>query len=69
MLLPRVVATLDVSGPVVVMGDLNVLEPDHDPRYAVFGEWEYDFYRAFDRSGFEDAFRLKEPSAMDIVAQ
>lgn len=63
--LPRVEVALDVSGPVVIAGDLNVLEPDHDPRYPVFGEWEYDFYRAFGRAGFDDAFRVREPNGMD----
>ncbi|MGH3796127.1 MAG: endonuclease/exonuclease/phosphatase family protein [Pseudonocardiaceae bacterium] len=63
--LPCVQEALDVSGPVVIAGDLNVVEPDHDPRYAVFGEWEYDFYRAFGRAGFDDAFRVKEPDGMD----
>jgi exodeoxyribonuclease-3 len=63
--LPHLEKALDVSGPVVVAGDLNVLEPDHDPRYAVFGAWEYDFYRAFGRAGFDDAFRIKEPTGMD----
>ncbi|MFD5089217.1 endonuclease/exonuclease/phosphatase family protein [Amycolatopsis thailandensis] len=63
--LPTVEAVLDVPGPVVISGDLNVVEPAHDPRYAVFGEWEYDFYRAFGRAGFDDAFRIKEPTAMD----
>jgi exodeoxyribonuclease III len=63
--LPTIEAALDVPGPVVITGDFNVLEPGHEPRYAVFGEWEYDFYRAFGRTGFDDAFRLKEPTAMD----
>lgn len=63
--LPNAKKTLEVSGPVVIAGDLNVLEPDHDPRYAVFGEWEYDFYRAFGRAGFDDAFRIMEPVRMD----
>jgi exodeoxyribonuclease-3 len=64
-LLPGVQQALAVSGPVVIAGDLNVVEPDHDPHYAVFGSWEYDFYRAFDRAGFEDAFRIKEPTKME----
>lgn len=64
-LLPTIEAALEVPGPVVITGDLNVLEPDHDPRYAVFGEWEYDFYRAFGRAGFDDAFRVIEPTMMD----
>ncbi|MBE8523051.1 endonuclease/exonuclease/phosphatase family protein [Amycolatopsis sp. H6(2020)] len=63
--LPTIVPALDVIGPVVVTGDLNVVEPSHEPRYAVFGEWEYDFYRGFSEAGFDDAFRLKEPTVMD----
>jgi exodeoxyribonuclease-3 len=64
-LLPHISPAIDVTGPIVVTGDLNVLEPDHDPRYSVFGEWEYDFYRAFGQAGLDDAFRIKEPSLMD----
>jgi exodeoxyribonuclease III len=63
--LPHIPPVMDVPGPIVVAGDLNVLEPDHDPRFGVFGEWEYDFYRAFGQAGFDDAFRIKEPSVMD----
>jgi exodeoxyribonuclease-3 len=63
--LPGLTTMLDVRGPVVITGDLNVVEPDHEPRYAVFGDWEYDFYRAFDRAGFTDAFRLTVPTTMD----
>ncbi len=64
-MLPNVEKVLDVVGPIVVDGDLNVVEPAHDPRYAVFGIWEYDFYQAFGRAGFEDAFRIMEPVKMD----
>lgn len=63
--LPSLVAKLDVTGPVVATGDLNVVEPDHDPRYAVFGQWEYDFYRSFADAGFADAFRITQPAGMD----
>jgi exodeoxyribonuclease III len=65
MALPSVEKRLDVCGPVVIAGDLNVVEPAHEPRYAVFGRWEYDFYEAFDRAGLVDAFRVLEPVAMD----
>jgi exodeoxyribonuclease-3 len=27
------------------LGDLNVLEPDHQPRYKLFAPFEYEFYR------------------------
>ncbi|MBV9162082.1 MAG: endonuclease/exonuclease/phosphatase family protein [Pseudonocardiales bacterium] len=63
--LPCLVGGLDVTGPVVVTGDLNVVEPDHDPHYPVFGSWEYDFYRSFTRAGFTDAFRITHPTGMD----
>jgi exodeoxyribonuclease-3 len=63
--LPGLVAHLDVTGPVVVTGDLNVVEPGHDPRYPVFGRWEYDFYRSFTQAGFIDAFRITHPTGMD----
>lgn len=53
-------------GPVVFAGVLNALESNHDPRYAVFGEWEYDFYRAFGQAGFDDTFHVKEPARMTI---
>lgn len=56
---------LKVAGPVVITGDLNVVEPNHDPRYAVFGKWEYDFYRSFIAAGFIDAFRACHPEGMD----
>jgi exodeoxyribonuclease-3 len=56
---------LGATGPVVITGDLNVVEPDHDPHYPVFGTWEYDFYRAFGENGFADAFRVRQPQGMD----
>jgi len=63
--LPSMAARLNVTGPVVITGDLNVVEPDHDPHYAVFGPWEYDFYRCFTTAGFADAFRITYPTGMD----
>jgi len=63
--LPDVRRRMGVDGLVVLTGDLNVVEPDHEPRYAVFGQWEYDFYRAFAEAGFTDAFRLITPEGMD----
>ncbi|MBY8887284.1 endonuclease [Streptomyces sp. PTM05] len=47
--------------PVIVAGDLNVIEPGHQPPHKVFGTWEYDFYNAFPASGFTDAFRHLHP--------
>ncbi|HTT00393.1 MAG TPA: endonuclease/exonuclease/phosphatase family protein [Streptosporangiaceae bacterium] len=53
------------SGPVVVAGDLNVVEPGHVPHLPVFGAWEYDFYRSFLDAGMADAFRAVQPDAVD----
>jgi exodeoxyribonuclease-3 len=44
------------------LGDLNVLEPDHHPRYPFFQQFEYDFYRHLtDQHGLVDAFRHLHP--------
>ncbi|GGP78554.1 endonuclease/exonuclease/phosphatase family protein [Streptomyces melanogenes] len=58
--LPRLRATfLDV--PVIVAGDLNVIERGHQPPHKVFGEWEYAFYDSFQAAGLTDAFRHLHP--------
>jgi exonuclease III len=49
------------AGLVIVAGDLNVVEPGHIPHHAVFGDWEYDFYRSFTSAGLADAYRLLHP--------
>ncbi|RBO91354.1 endonuclease/exonuclease/phosphatase family protein [Nocardia puris] len=50
------------SGPTAFIGDLNVLEPDHDPRYRFFADFEYDFYRRITTDGgLDDAFRALHP--------
>ncbi len=49
--------------PTVLLGDLNILEPDHTPRYPFFAPFEYDFYRALlDEHGLVDAFRVLHPT-------
>jgi exonuclease III len=63
-LLPRIPDLAD-GRPVVVTGDLNVVEPDHVPHHRVFGGWEYDFYRAFRRCGLVDAYRHLHPDVTD----
>ncbi|MCK9924026.1 endonuclease/exonuclease/phosphatase family protein [Frankia sp. AgPm24] len=57
--LPGFLAAFD--GPVIVTGDLNVIEPGHLPHYPVFGRWEYDFYRTFTDIGLTDAYRALHP--------
>jgi|SRR6266545_1816016 len=49
----------------VVIGDLNILEPTHRPRYEIFRDWEYRFYEDFLVHGFVDAYRLKHPTEIE----
>ena len=48
--------------PVILLGDLNILEPDHWPSYPFFAPFEYDFYQTLG-SGHHltDAFRYLHP--------
>jgi len=52
--------------PALFLGDLNVLEPDHNPHYSFFQRFEYDFYRALtDQHGLLDAYRHLNPEDID----
>jgi exodeoxyribonuclease-3 len=53
------------GGPIVVAGDLNVVEPDHQPHYQVFGDWEYRFYTDFAAHGLVDTFRQMHPQLIE----
>ena len=53
------------GGPVIVAGDLNVVEPGHRPHLPVFGAWEYAFYRSFLEAGMADAYRARHPGGLD----
>jgi exodeoxyribonuclease-3 len=54
------------AGAVVFLGDLNVLEPGHQPRYPFFAPFEYDFYRQLtDDCGLVDAFRTLHPDTVE----
>ncbi|MFF5668763.1 endonuclease/exonuclease/phosphatase [Streptomyces hygroscopicus] len=48
----------------VVIGDFNILEPDHTPHYRFFKPFEYQFYRWFAEVGYADAFRTLHPNAL-----
>ncbi|MFZ1986886.1 MAG: hypothetical protein WAU91_20915, partial [Desulfatitalea sp.] len=63
--LPQLRKRFGHGGPLIVAGDLNVVEPGHQPHHRVFGGWEYDFYRAFPAAGLVDAFRLMHPTAVE----
>ncbi|RPK58340.1 exonuclease III [Streptomyces sp. ADI96-15] len=49
----------------VVLGDFNVLEPGHVPRYRFFSPFEYEFYSWFEAAGYVDAFRHLHPDTLD----
>jgi len=53
------------GGPVIIAGDLNVIEPGHRPHLPVFGAWEYAFYQSFLDAGMTDAYRARHPDALD----
>lgn len=53
--------------PIILLGDLNVLEPDHQPPHrGQFAPFEYDFYRALThRCGLIDLYRHHHPDRID----
>jgi exodeoxyribonuclease-3 len=54
------------SAHTVVLGDLNVLEPGHQPHYPFFQPFEYDFYRHLTgRLRLVDAFRHLHPNQVE----
>lgn len=64
-LLPRLRESFGITGPILIAGDLNVIEPGHRPAHAVFGNWEYAFYRAFEDAGYTDAYRHLHPDGQE----
>lgn len=53
------------TGLRVVLGDFNVLEPTHTPRYRFFQPFEYSFYEWLGAAGYRDAFRALHPKAVE----
>lgn len=53
------------GGRGVLIGDFNILEPAHVPRYGTFRPWEYEFYSGLAEAGYVDAFRLRHPTAAE----
>ena len=49
----------------IVCGDLNVLEPDHTPRYRHVEDWECGFYSSLRGYGLVDAYRHLHPDAVE----
>lgn len=53
------------DGARLLIGDFNILEPDHIPQYRTFQAWEYEFYTGLAAAGYADAFRLRAPEARE----
>lgn len=49
----------------IFCGDLNIVEPDHNPHYPFFENWEYDFYRSLTKYRLVDAFRHLNPGVKE----
>ena len=49
----------------VLIGDLNIIEPSHQPAYSWFQQWEYDFYDDLLATGWVDAYRLRSPGVVE----
>ncbi|WP_046502733.1 endonuclease/exonuclease/phosphatase family protein [Streptomyces odonnellii] len=49
----------------LVIGDFNLLEPAHRPRYPFFRPFEYSFYTWLGDAGYVDAFRRIHPDAAE----
>ncbi|MGH3885482.1 MAG: hypothetical protein ACRDSZ_02760 [Pseudonocardiaceae bacterium] len=48
-----------------VVGDLNVVEPNHQPRLPAFEEHDYAFYTGLLALGLRDAYRELNPAGGD----
>ena len=49
------------AGRVVLIGDLNVVGRDHEPRYSMFRSWEYDALDRLVALGLVDVFAEVHP--------
>ena len=49
------------AGRVVLIGDLNIVGRDHEPRYSMFRSWEYDALDQLAALGLVDAFTELHP--------
>ncbi|MBB4792161.1 exonuclease/endonuclease/phosphatase family protein [Streptomyces nodosus] len=49
----------------LVLGDFNILEPNHVPRYRFFQQFEDGFYEWLGTAGYADAFRALHPDAAE----
>lgn len=55
----------DVKHDLLAGGDLNVIPPNHEPRYSLFADWEYQFYNAFLELGMSDGYKYAQPNGQE----
>lgn len=55
------ISIINKSPSDVIIGDFNIVEPQHVPHYSTFFQWEYDFYDILLQYGYVDAFRKLHP--------
>ena len=48
-------------GPVILVGDLNIVSRTHQPRYAAFRAWEYEVFDRLTEIGLVDVFAELHP--------
>jgi exodeoxyribonuclease-3 len=49
----------------IIAGDLNVIEPNHQPTLPDFAQHDYDFYTGLLSLGLADAYRQAQPAGVD----
>lgn len=47
--------------PVLLIGDLNIVDRGHEPRYSAFRSWEYDVFPELAGIGLVDVFEVLHP--------
>lgn len=49
----------------IFCGDLNIIEPNHIPKYSFFKDWEYGIYKSINNFGLKDVFRHLNPALQE----
>ncbi len=55
----------DIKHHLLIGGDLNIIPPDHVPKYSLFGDWEYQFYNTFLDLGMRDCYKHFNPNGQE----
>lgn len=58
-----ILRSLSADANMILMGDFNIIDRDHVPRYPSFRSWEYDALAAVRECGLVDAFTQLYPDS------